>query len=254
MTGIVSAEWLKLRSVRSSYYAAAVLLVAVPVAAVLTWQGVRGWEHLSHAQRAHFQSPPMEQVFLPLVQMCLAVLGALVVTSEYATHTIYPTLVAVPRRLRVLAAKTAIVAATSIVAGMATELAIYFVNRAIVAGRPLPGNTGPLSAELPTLIGLGLSVTITAIMALGLGTAIRSTAATLLTVSALIWVLPIIAHYLPASWARSASAATLTELPKELGRTIAHPVLSAPWAAVIMAAYALVALAIGATSLLRRDA
>ncbi len=254
MTAIISAEWLKLRSVRSSAYVIAVLLIAVPVAAVFTWQGVHGWEHLDAAQRARFQSPPMEQVFLPLVQMCLAVLGALAVTAEYATHTIYPTLVAVPRRLRVILSKTAIVAATSIVAGMATEFAIYFVSRAIVAGRPLPGNTGPLSSELPTLIGLGFSVTITAVMALGLGTAIRSTAATLLTVIAVIWVLPIIAHYLPASWARWASAATLTELPKELGGTIAHPVLTAPWAAVIMAAYALVALTIGATSLLRRDA
>ena len=190
MTGIVRSEWLELRSLRSSHYTLAVLLLAVAAAAVLTWQGVRRWEHLDAAQRARFQSPPMEQVFLPLVQACLAVLGALTVPSEYATRTIYPTLVAVPRRLRVLAARTVIVAGVSIIAGTATEIAIYLASRAIIAGRPLPGSTGPLSAELPTPIGIGLSVSVTVVMALELGAAIRSTAATLLGVIALIWVAP----------------------------------------------------------------
>ena len=270
MIGLLAAEWVKLRSVRSTYTILAVAGATVLLAALLTWQGVQGWDSLAPDRRARFQAPPMEQVFSSPVQLCLAVLGVLTITAEYATGAIRVSLTAVPRRWPLLAAKTVVVAAVALAAGEVVVLAIFLVSRAIVGGRPIPGNTAPLATELPALLGLGVSVMVVALVGLGLGAALRSTAGAICAVVALLVVLPTIAPLVPAPWGGRLAAVMLPDLAGQLagqagiqagaavvlvGGTAGggSPLLSPPEALLVLAGYAAAALGAGLLAITRRD-
>jgi len=114
MIGVLASEWLKLRSVRSTCWLIGVAAAGVLLAALLAWSGARLWDGLPPARRAQMAPMPVEQVVLPLVQLCLAVLGVLAITAEYATGMIRTSLVVVPRRLALLGAKAPVVAATGL--------------------------------------------------------------------------------------------------------------------------------------------
>jgi ABC-type transport system involved in multi-copper enzyme maturation permease subunit len=254
MTDVLASEWLKLRTVRSTYYVLLAVLLLVALGAALTWAGVDGWDKLTPARRAHFQATPMEQVILPAVQFALAVLGALSITSEYATGMIRTSLTAVPGRRQLLAAKAVVAGSLALAAGLAAEFAMFFAGRLIIGNRPIPGNTGALIHQVPRVAFLGLSVMVIALVALGLGTVLRSTAGALTSVAALLFVVPVLAHFLPAPWSQRIAAVLPSGLPLQLAHTASRAVLSPPWALAILIAYIAAALLAGASLIARRDA
>jgi ABC-type transport system involved in multi-copper enzyme maturation permease subunit len=254
VTDVLAAEWLKIRTVRSTYYVLLAVLLMVALGAVLAWAGVDGWDKLTPARRAHFQATPMEQVILPAVQFTLAVLGVLAITSEYATGMIGTSLTAMPGRRRLLAAKAAVAGSVALVAGLAAEFGLFFAGRLIVGDRPIPGNTGPLIHQVPRVACLGLSVMVIALVGLGLGTVLRSTAGALTSIAALLFVLPVLAHFLPAPWSDRVAAVLPAGLPLQLAHAASRAVLSPTWALVILIAYVAVALLAGTSLIARRDA
>jgi len=76
-----------------------------------------GWRRQPAAERATFD--PVSEGFtgLALGQLVLGVLGVLAITTEFSSGMIRATFAAVPRRPMVLAAKAAVVAAVTLVAG-----------------------------------------------------------------------------------------------------------------------------------------
>ncbi|MDP9867738.1 MULTISPECIES: ABC transporter permease [Streptosporangium] len=256
MTDVLAAEWLKLRSVRSTWYVLGLVALAVPVAAFLALQGVNGWDGLPPERRTRFQAPPVEQVLLPLVQLCMGVLAVLSITSEYATGTIRASLAAVPRRRRVLAGKAVVVAGISLLGGLLFLAGAFAAGRAVVGDRPLsPGYVTPPEAEIPMLLASGLSVAVVALVGLGLGAVLRSAAGAIVTVSALLFVLPVVAALLPAPWGGRAGSVLLPDLA---GQLVDHPSavgdLPPLGALAVLAAYVVAALGAGAAVLTRRDA
>ncbi len=267
MTGALSAEWLKIRSVRSTYYILAVAAVAVVLAALFIWQGVVVWDELPPERRARFGAIPMEEYTLPVTQLALGVLGVLAITSEYATGTIRSTLVAVPSRRAVLAAKAGVVAAVALAAGEAVVFATFLVTRAIVGDRPFPGHTTGLWHQTPQLLLLGLSVMAFALIGLAFGVMTRSTAGAVISVVVLLFVAPAFITYLPDPWGRRLSAVMLPNLPDQVAGALGWSspeiyvgpwarvaVLSPGWAATVLAAYIVVPLAAAAVVFRRRDA
>jgi ABC-2 type transport system permease protein len=269
MIGVLTSEWLKLRSIRSTYYLLGVAAAGVLLAALLAWDGARLWDSLSPARRAHMAPISVEQTILPLVQLCLAVLGVLAITSEYATGMIRTSLVVVPRRLALLAAKAPVVAAIALVAGEVVMFAMFFVSRLIIGARLIPGNMAPVSSEVRVLLAAGLSVPVFALVGVGLGTVLRSTAGALVAVVVLLFVLPTFAHFLPPPWDDRAGSAMLPSLAGQLagagtGEGVAaafvggspggNALLSPLGALLVMAAYVAAALVPGAVTISRRDA
>lgn len=254
MADVLASEWLKMRSVRSTYYILLALVLMLALGAVLTWAGVNGWDKLAPSRRAHFQATPIEQVILPAVQLALAVLGVLSISSEYATGMIRTSLIAVPARHRLLAAKAVVVGATALMAGVATEFAMFFIGRVIIAGRPIPGNTGPVIDQAPRVFWLGLSVMVIALVGLGLATALRSTAGALTSVAGLLFILPVIAHFIPAPWGSRIASLLPSDLPLQAAHAATYALLSPPGALAVMAAYIAAALGFGGSLIARRDA
>lgn len=255
MLGIWSSEWLKLRSVRSTWFVLLAIAVVMVLASWMAYSGSRIWDDLSAEEQARFQAAPIELTVLPFVQFCLALLGVLTVSSEYGSGQIRASLVAVPRRLRLLAGKAVMVGLAGLVAGTASMVGTFAIARAIVGDRPMsPGYVTPVADELPMVLVSGASVLVFALLGLGLGTLLRSAAGAIVVLVALVFVLPTFAAFLPSPWDERISSVLLPNLPGQvvdypLGVDLLPPVV----AGGVLAAYLVVGLGAAAFALARRD-
>ncbi|HEV7205496.1 MAG TPA: hypothetical protein VGN18_12865 [Jatrophihabitans sp.] len=256
---VIRSEWIKFRTLRSSMWS---LLVAVVI--------IVGLGTLFSALRAHrFNQPgpdggPRLADFDPttislrgvfLAQLAIGVLGVLVVTGEYSTGMIRSSLAAVPRRLPVLVAKALVFAlATLIVSELAVLLAFLLGQQALTSTHLQASLSTPGASR--AVVGAGLYLTLMGLLAVGLGTLLRNTAAGIATFVAVVLVLPLIANALPDPYATDVGK----YLPLNAGTqimSVAHPdpTLLGPWAGLgVTALYAAVALVAGSVVLKRRDA
>ncbi|TDQ46150.1 ABC transporter permease subunit [Actinorugispora endophytica] len=254
MTGVLGAEWAKIRSVRSSRYGLLAAVAVVLLAALVAWNGARIWDGLPPGERGSLSGAGPMELVAPLLQLGAGVFGVLVVTSEYATGTIRSSLVAVPRRWPVLAAKAAVVAAVSLAAGLVVLAASFAAVRTFIGDRPLPGPTGPPGEEVPVLAATALTVVAAALFGLGSGAVLRSTAGAVAAVAVLLFVLPPFTFLLPEPWGGRMAAVLPSGLAVRIAGAVPDPVLSPPAALAVLAAYAAVPLGAAAVMITRRDA
>ena len=126
----VHSEWIKLRTARSNL----VLLVLALVVPVLTTALATAATPLDSLP----DDTPANRFSLAIAgtgigHTLLAVLGVLVIGSEFRHNTIRTTFSAIPRRLRVHRAKIVTVAAVGLVVGAVGVLSSYVVGAAILS-------------------------------------------------------------------------------------------------------------------------
>src|SRR5579875_3359937 len=99
LAGAIRSEFTKLRSVRSTYWTiAALFIVSVGIAAIAGF-GIANNIHNNPQNKAGMDATQASLIaFFELGQLIIAVLGALVITSEYSTGMIRTSLTAMPRR------------------------------------------------------------------------------------------------------------------------------------------------------------
>jgi hypothetical protein len=164
-------------------------------------------------------------------------------------------IMAVPRRLPVLWAKILVYAAVTFVLMLVASLISFFAVQAIVSQHHVQHAIGDAGA-LRTVLGAALYLTGLGVLCVGIGAILRNTAGGIATFVALLFVLPGISAILPASVDHSVSKF----LPLSAGTTVASHSFDSPyhlgvWVGfALFCGYALVAVAGGAWSLLRRDA
>jgi len=197
MNGVLSSEWLKLRTVRSTHYALGVVVLMVLAGGVWAYYAGTVWDTQDPATQGTFHSAAPEAGFLPFVQIALAVVGVLVITAEFATGTIRPSLTAVPARTKLVLAKASVLAVASLAAAYVYLFATYSLGRLIVGERAMGFNEGSLADDLPLLLASGLSVAMLALTGLGLGAVTRSTAGGIASIAGLLFVVPGVANLLP---------------------------------------------------------
>ncbi|HEU5472883.1 MAG TPA: ABC transporter permease [Actinophytocola sp.] len=255
MTDVIAAEFLKIRTVRSTYGLLASVAALIVVGVVVDIAMTADWNGAAAEERAHFATADARVVVIPYAQFCLAALGALAVTAEFGTGMIRPSLVAVPDRLAMVAGKAAVVAALSLVVGQLVAFGTFLLSWWIAGAHPAPLWLWPsVSDAIPSVLASGLSVTVCALVGLGIGLLIRSTAGALVTLAALLWVLPSVAFLLPVPWDLRIAAVMLPNLAPQLDPTFEFVVLP-PWAVLLtMALYIVAALAWGTLAFTRRDA
>jgi hypothetical protein len=121
VVGLLSAEWTKIRSLRSTVWSLLLLfVVTVGFTALFTALTVAQWDTTDPAQTAQILADPGRMVIgagFQLGQLAICVLGVLVITSEYSSGTIRASLLAVPTRTPMLAAKAAVFAVLTFIVG-----------------------------------------------------------------------------------------------------------------------------------------
>ena len=273
------SEWTKVRSVRSTWISLIVIVVAgIGLSALVSNIEAGRWASLGVADRLQFDPVRFSQTGEFISQFVVGVLGALVVTSEYATGSIRTTLATVPRRSTVLAAKGIVIATVIFVVTEITAFTSFFVGQAVLTahgGRTLPSGstivTQVTSSAIP-VIGIthtgaaravflcGIYLTLLTLIAFGFGFILRHTAGAISSFVGVLLVLPLIVQVLPSSIADPIEKF----LPSNLGlamivvtsrKTDFAGVLMAPWmAAATLLGYTAVVVALGAWLLARRDA
>jgi ABC-2 type transport system permease protein len=219
--GYLLAEWTKIRSVRSTVWTLIIfVVVSLGLTALLTWLTLNALNNGRRGQAASgIVTDPVNFILgtgLGLGQLAIAVLGALVITSEYSSGAIRSALLAVPRRYPVLLAKGLVFAALVIVVGEIVAFCAFFIGKVLVNGHVITGSltvaghhvivhrtiTVSLSQPgvLQAIVGSGLYLTVLGLFALAIGGLIRHTAGAITAVIGMVLVIFPLAGLLPASW------------------------------------------------------
>ena len=238
LRGAIASEFTKIRSVRSTYWTlAALLIVSIGIGAAITGGIDASFSH-NPGNKAGFDATQTSLIaFFEIGQLIIAVIAALVITSEYSTGMIRTSLTAQPRRGTVYAAKAIVLTSLTLVVSLITSFIAFFVGQALLSGSgvsaslfhtvtipqnanvncpPGQGGGGGLppgctvqfsgtdvihpSTVLLAIIGCALFVTLVAILAFGIGAIVRHTAAAIAIAIAALFIIPVLEQALPNSW------------------------------------------------------
>jgi ABC-2 type transport system permease protein len=250
----IRSEFIKIRSVRSTYWTlfaqaiAAIAFSAINCAGDVTHNSFGPDFNAAQASLAG-------QVAIG--ELIIVVLGALVITSEYSTGMIRTSLTVMPRRGVLYAAKAMVFAAVSLTVSLVTSLVAFFAGQAILASKhesvtlaqPYALRAVLLSAAILTVFGL---------LAFGMGAIIRNSAGAITAILGVIFLIPLLAQALPSSWFADLErwlpgGSALS--PIAGGLAWGHNHLFSAWGEfAVFCGYAAVLLAIGAWLFSRRDA
>ena len=287
LRGVLASEFTKLRSVRSTYWTiAALVIVSVGIAAIAGF-GIASNIHNQPWNKAGTDATQDSLIaFFELGQLIIAVVGAMIITSEYSTGMIRTSLTAMPRRGTVYLGKLIVLTSVTLVVSLVTSFIAYFVGQATMSGSGVSTSlfhttTIPAGVQLnqtgngPTtyvfqgtdvitggqvltaVVGTALFVTVVALIAFGLGAIIRHTAGAITSTIGLMFVLSIIIQILPNNWRWD----IMRFFPDAAGRVLsvtigpANPHLWSAWPQFLVTViWAVVLVGIGGYLFLKRDA
>jgi len=240
LRGAIASEFTKIRSVRSTYWTlAALLVVSIGIGAAITGGTAASFSH-NPANKAAFDATQISLIaFFEIGQLIIAVIAAMVITSEYSTGMIRTSLTAQPRRGTVYAAKAIVLTSLTLIVSLVTSFIAFFVGQALLSSsgvsaslfhsvtipqnanvtcpqKGLGGGGGGLppgckvvfsgtyvispSTVLLAIIGCALFVTLVAILAFGIGALVRHTAGAIAIAIAALFIIPVLEQALPNEW------------------------------------------------------
>ena len=252
---VMRSEWTKLFSVRSTGWTLLALVAATIGLGVLAcWGTNHGWSQMSAADRAKFDPVSTSMSGLALGQLAVAVLGVMVISSEYSTGGIRVSLTTVPHRMRLLTAKALVFTAVSLVVGIATAFGAFYVGQPWFSERGI-GATISEPGVLRAVIGGGLYIAASGLFGLAMGALLRRTAGAVTAAVALLLVVPPLMNLLPGAW----GDAVVRYFTSNAGQQISYIHQSGnyltPWVGFgVYCLWWIVPLAIGAWLMERRDA
>lgn len=250
MIDVLASEQLKIRTLRSTWYILGIVIALVGLCGVAGWNMASQWDSLGPQQRAVFGFTPLVSLASGVASLCLAVLGVLAITSEYATGEIHTSFTVVPRRRTILAAKAVVVVVIATISGSVVSLGAFFASRLVEA-------QASISAELPLLLAAGLSVTMFSMIGLGFGALLKSATGAIAVPVALLYLLPTVAQSLQSPWNEVIGSLAPSALAGQLagGENTDPSSWLSPLAALgLMVAYAAAPLGLAAVRITREDA
>lgn len=252
----VRAEWVKVRSLRSTWITSSIAVGITVLLGAGTAIGYAASPELAEdAKHAIVFGSSFGQIVV-------AVLGALIITGEYTSGQIRSSLAAVPHRSRVLAAKALVASMLAFCIGAVSILVSWAVSTPF-----MHGYSGSLTDMhyFGYVWGTGLSFVVIALMALGLGFLMRSTAGSITVVMTLLFVLSVPLSLMAMKWDWASSLIAL--LPLNVATAVADPFsLVTAWGAqngaslshmqaiLVFSAWGIVPLLAGWVLFARRDA
>jgi ABC-type transport system involved in multi-copper enzyme maturation permease subunit len=192
---------------------------------------------------------------LLVAQLVIAVLSSVAMTSEYATGAITTSVAAVPRRVRLVAAKAVVVSLVAFVAGTVAALGMVFAGQLSFDG-PGGGPFAPMHLSDPevvrAIVGAGLYLAVLAVLSLAVGVVVRWTAAAVALLVFAILIVPAMFESLPAPWSGILAAYWPTNAGLQI--VLSGPDGPVPWAGLaLLAGFTTVFLAAACGVFRRRD-
>ncbi len=189
MTATLRSEWTKLRTQRGT-------LVALALTGVLMVGMTAFFASQTETDATFGGDDDVVQLGLAgivFAQIAAVVAGASLITSEYATGMIRTTLTATQGRLRVLLAKAIVLSLVTFPLALIASAVGFVIAQSLLHGRgyvgpaypPVSITDGPAARAV---FGTGLLLTVYALIALGIGTVLRHSGATIATGVGLLFV------------------------------------------------------------------
>ncbi|MEU6256388.1 ABC transporter permease [Streptomyces sp. NPDC047043] len=193
-TDLLAAEWIKLRSLRSTYWAlGAGALALIAFNANAARADYVNYPHYGGPIQREFAYWALRDAFtagaaMMLVLACAGI-GAITVVGEYGTGLIRTTFTAVPDRRALMAAKVVVVATVMTVYGAVVAGASYATTQAVLDGR---GLGVPIShpGAWRVVVASALLAPVCALVGMGAGALIRHSATTMVLTTVVLLLLP----------------------------------------------------------------
>jgi ABC-2 type transport system permease protein len=239
---VLRSEWTKLWSVRSTWWCTAVYAVVVGASG---WLAAAGTDSSSRADIA----VQTALTGFGIGQLALVVLGVLVVSTEFASGMALVSLTAVPRRTRLLLAKTVVILVYCLVLSAVLAVVCALAARTLTA---VPGGVQPGDPDVVRTLLLQVGATgLVGVLGVALGAVLRSTAGAVGVGAVLVFVAP---PALALSGGQLASRASQALPALRVGED-AFLAVATPWPVGMgmVAAWAVGVWLLGAVLLERRD-
>lgn len=245
---VVTSEWIKLRSLRSTVLTLTASVVMIAGLGVLFCVLQPANEHVGDPT-----SLSLDGVYL--AQLAIGVLGVLLITGEYSTGFIRASMSAVPRRLPVLWAKLGVFALVALVTSTVAAFAAFLGGQAMLTVNHHAGASLSDPGVLRAVFGAGLYLAAVGLMGMALGFIVRNTAGAISVLFGLLILVPIAAQALPLSW----FTRVYPYLPSRAGQAImlthSAGLGLSPWHGYgLFLGYTAALIALAAVLLRRRDA
>jgi ABC-type transport system involved in multi-copper enzyme maturation permease subunit len=252
---LINAEWIKLRSLRSTRWTLAAMVIAsIGLGALICGETAAHWSHLSTADKATWDPTNNSLVGTVFGQLAIAVFGVLAIAGEYSSGTIRSSVAAAPRRTPLLAAKVVTYGGVALALGELVSFTSYFLGQALYGGQVPRSSIGdPGVARAVAMTGGYLALV--CLIAIGIAIMLRHTAGAITSIVAILLVVPAIMAALPSSLQNSIGRF----LPEQIassstGAVLPEPHNFSPWVGFgLMVLYAAIALGAGTWTFLHRD-
>lgn len=264
-TDLLAAEWIKMGSLRSTYWVlvlSAVVAIAINVNAVYS-----DFPYIDQPRPRDPGEPPytydplfhgLSSIAVHVMALAAASFGAITVFGEYATGMIRTTFAAVPDRRAVITAKVALVAAITLALGAIVSVTSFFTINAMLASRHV-GLSILDPGCLRAVVAYALVVPVCALVGMAFGAVLRHATASIVAVVGILFIVPLlfggdryrvlkeIGNHLPL-----AAQARLSLNPESYTSLGAHPgTITGSW--IALAAWMLVSVIVAVTVVRRRD-
>ena len=266
---VLKSEWIKVTTVPSTVILIiSTVVVMVGLAALFAWALSTSAEAIQSAEvPPEFQGPTegpdslagqaltTPSSGLVFGQLLIASLAVVLIASEWTTGMIRSTMVAVPKRIPALLAKTVIVAVVAFVVGFASALISYLVAQPILRGQDLDFALTD-DGVLASIVNTGTFLALVAVISMSIGILLRNTAGGVVTAVGIFFVLPIIVQLISglADWIPDAARFLPGDAGTQMVAVMVEEDALTQWqGGLVMGAWALVLLVIALAVAKKRD-
>ena len=247
----VKAEWVKLRTLRSTWLTVgAAMAASVVLGAAIVESTVSQWDSMTAKQRLTFDATSSSMIGVLFGAVILGGLAVRAITSEYGSGMIRTTFTALPKRRSVLAAKAVAVATVAFPIVLALDFVTFVIGQQILAAKHVQASLSTPGVGQAIMLG-AVVVSLVTVIGVGLGAIIRHTAGATTALSLVLIGGALFATFLPAGF-RQYLPETAVQATVTVHRSDG---LLTPFTAVgVVAAYAVGIFAIAMLRVASRDA
>ncbi|NYJ73273.1 ABC transporter permease [Allobranchiibius huperziae] len=248
---VVTSEFIKFRSLRSSWAVLGGAVLGMLVVALIVGYNTR---HLTKNLQPDdvVASSPLQGYYLG--QLLIGALGVLFVSGEFSTGMIASTMAAVPKRLPVLWAKLLVFTSIVLVSMTTASVIAFLLGEGVIGHFRASYGLGDPTA-LRVALGTGVYLTLVGVIGGALGWIVRSTPGALVAYFATVLVVPVLFNSVLGTWGKDVGKYLPSTAGASFVSSLREPQTLTPWVGLaVLGVWAVVAVAVAAAQLRRRDA